>query len=218
MADIPALATIAATAVGIIRDDAMQSIGELGYIYDPVRTIETTAGPGNPAPSILQARGGGRTLKIGQIDDLITGARFSSSWFNSAWRLVDLFSADPTKDASGHYLKVSNPTSGGKININGVLRDDGLAFKAALRSFNFLASPNSDPTLSGASLTSSEIDQLTNEVKSYLTTNGPFMERGEISQLTFFNSTGSPKETAGGKSLDKVNDRGREKSSAGVWK
>ncbi|HEY4282170.1 MAG TPA: hypothetical protein VGM62_03830 [Chthoniobacterales bacterium] len=205
----PQFADNAATAPGIIRDDAMQSIGELGYTYDPVRTIEATAGPGNPAPSILQARGGGRTLKIGQMDDRIAGNRFSTSWFNASWRLADLFSAEP-KDSTGNYPKVSPPTSRGKININGVLRDDGVAFKAALRNFAFFPSPRSDTQLSGNSLTSSEIDQLTSEVKTYLTANGPFMERGEISQLNFFNSSGTTKETAAGKTLDVINDRGRE--------
>jgi hypothetical protein len=210
----PAFADSAPTGYAIIRDDAMQSIGELGHIYDPVRTIAVNAG--GPVPSILQARGGGRTLKIGQIDDLITGGRFSTTWFNSSWRLADLFSADLTKDSSGNYLKVSNPTSRGKININGVLRDSidssgnivpggGLAFRAALRSFNFLASPNSDSQLSGKTMSDPEIDSLVSSIQTYLTTNGPMMERGEISQLPFFNSG-----TAGGKSLASVNDRGRE--------
>lgn len=200
----PPLADNAATAPAITRDDAMQSIGELGYIYDPVRTVAANGGAFNPAPTIVQARGGGRTLKIGQPDDL-AGARFSTTWFNSAWRLADLFSADLTKDSSSNYLKVSKPTSLGKININGVLRDDGVAFRAALRSFTFLTSPNSDPLLSAQALPAAEIDNLVSQIKNYLATTGPMMERGELSQLTFFN-TG----TTAGKPGQNTNDRGRE--------
>jgi hypothetical protein len=199
----PGLTDDSATAYAVVRDDAMQSIGELGNIYDPVRTIASASGS-----SILQARGGGRTLKVGQMDDRITGARFSTTWFNAAWRLTDLFSADLTKDSSDNYVKVSTPTSRGKININGVLRDDGMAFKSALRSLTFLLSPDGSQGMGGNTFSSSEIDKLISEIKSYLTTNGPFMERGEISQLTFFN--GSAAETAGGSPLNIANDRGRE--------
>jgi hypothetical protein len=194
----------APTAYDINRDDVMQSIGELGNIYDPVRTIATTEG-GGASPSILRARGGGRTLKIGQSDDRITGARFSSTWFNAAWRLTDLFDANPV----GRL--VAPTTVRGKININGVLRDSvasngsviptgGAAFRAALRSYNFLTSPNGDAVLNGRALSNSEIDTLVSNLQSYLITNGPLMERGEISQLPFFNTSG----------LATAEDRGRE--------
>ena len=201
----PTIAETPPTAYAVLRDDAMQSIGEFGYIYDPKRVIATSNGSGNPPPDILQARGGARTLKIGQPDDLITGARFSPSWFNAAWRLTDLFSADLNRVA-GNYVAVSSPTSRGKININGVLRDNGTAFRGALRSFKFLTSPNSDPQLNGQALPNTDIDNLVTSIQSYLTTNGPLMERGEISQLSFFNTSGS----LNGNSISTTNDRGRE--------
>jgi hypothetical protein len=157
-------------------------------------------------------------LKIGQIDDLITptgpNGRFSSTWFNAAWRLTDLFSADQNTDSDGRYVGVSSPTSRGKLNINGVLRDSidlttgnlvpngngGLPFRAALRSYNFLAPPAGDSSLNGRSLTPTEIDSLVGSIQTYLFNTGPMLERGELSQLTFFN-TGS---------FANIQDRGRE--------
>ncbi len=198
-----ALNDAASTAYHVNRDDVMQSIGELGNIYDAARTIANN--DGSASPSILRARGGGRTLKIGQPDDLITGARFSSTWFNAAWRLTDLFEAKPISS------KVASATTRGKINVNGVLRDSiasdgsvipsgGAAFRAALRGYNFLTSPNGDAQLSGRALSNSEVDTLVSNLQSYLMANGPLMERGEISQLPFFNTSG----------LATADDRGRE--------
>ena len=195
----------AATAYAVIRDGPLQSIGELGNIYDPFRIIATTNG--SATPSILQARGGGRTLKIGQIDDIgaSNGARFAGpsattfGWFSSAWRLADVFGVAPVTQ------QVLAPTARGKLNINGVLRDNGVAFRAALRAYNFLASPGGDSQLSGLPLAPSEADQLITDIKTYLTANGPMMERGEISQLPFFN-TG----TAASKTMSTTSDRGRE--------
>ena len=154
------------------------------------------------------SRSGGRTLKIGQPDDVAGATRFTASWFNAAWRLTDLFEtrpvSDPTQPPQASEM-VATPTSRGKININGVLRDNGVAFRAALRSFNFMAAPNSDPQTNGQPLGSGEIDTLVTGIITYLTNNGPMMDRGELSQLPFFNSG-----TAGGSSLATVNDRARE--------
>jgi hypothetical protein len=198
-------------APAVIANGALTSIGQLGNIFDPARVI----GPlPNGAGDVHYSRGGGRTLKIGQADDLITGARFSPTWFNAAWRLTDLFAARPVSNLAQPPQQsemVATPTSRGKININGVLRDSvdssgnllrsgGVAFRTALRNFNFRSSPDSDPALNGRALSSTEIDSLVGNIQDYLTTNGPIMERGEISQLPFFNSG----------SMTTVNDRGRE--------
>ena len=190
----------ASAAPTVIANTALTSIGQLGDVFDPSRVV-------GDSTNILLSRSGGRTLKIGQPDDL-AGSRFSTTWFNSAWRLTDLFAARPVSNVAQPPQPseiVALPTSRGKININGVLRDSGVAFRAALRSFNFAAAPNSDQQLNGQALASAEVDNLVASITTYLTNNGPMMERGELSQLPFFNSG-----TAGGGSMATANDRGRE--------
>ena len=185
-----------------IRNGPMNSVGELGNIYDPFRKRSSES-----KATISTARGGGRTLKIGQKDDTFIGAtRFSNrnplstGWNSAAWRLADYFTTGPESEEMGA------PTSRGRININGVLRDDGVALRAALRSFEFLPAPEGDPARAGNLLSESEIDRIISEIKTYLTTNGPFLERGEISQLEFFSST----QAAGGNPSSTAFDRSRE--------
>jgi hypothetical protein len=190
------------TAFSFVRDSPMTSIGELGNVYDPARTPSPTL---PTAERAIYARGGGRTLKIGQADDLSGTTRYSATWNNGAWRLCELFSADSNTTNSA-----SQSTVVGKININGVLRDDGIAMRALLRSLNFAASPNSDPALNGNFLPDSEIDAIITSIKAYLTTNGPMMERGELSLISYFNRTTSPQPRLGGISFSLLNDRGRE--------
>jgi hypothetical protein len=194
----------AANAPGSFANSTVTSIGELGNVFDPARVI----GPApNGSGNIQYSRGGGRTLKIGQPDDLAGNTRFSPAWFNAAWRLTDLFAAVPVSNPSQTpqpFERTALPTSRGKININGVLRDGGVAFRAALRSFVF-SSPNNDPQLNARSLAPAEVDNLVAGITTYLNQNGPMMERGELSQLPFFN-TG----TAAGAPMATTNDRGRE--------
>jgi hypothetical protein len=204
------------TAFAVVADDELQTIGELGNIYDPHRKLsppnDGPVGFTSPLESvrIRRARGGGRTLKIGQIDDLVNPAgRFSSatdshvSWFNGAWRLTDIFSAD---DAS---LPESAPSARGKININGILRDSGTAFRAALRGLRFLPSPDGDPARAGNLLSEQEIDTLVDQAINYLRTNGPMMCRGELGQLPFFSAAGDAGR-AGGQPSSTSMDRSRE--------
>ena len=207
------LTDTANTAYAVIADNAMLSIGELGNIYDPFRVITAGSDGGNSTPpdttKIKRARGGGQTLKIGQPDTLVVGSRFATAssssvgWFNGAWRLCDIFSADlPTKVAS-------DPTAHGKININGVLRDRGTAFRAALRNFTFSQSPEGDSNRANDPLSDTEMDNLIANIIQYLSTNGPMMDRGELAQLAFFNGLGSAN-TAGGQPSSTTIDRGRE--------
>src|SRR3984893_3813170 len=197
----PSSSTQSANAApAVLANAPLTSIGQLGGVFDPRRVVGDSG-------NILLSRSGGRTLKIGQPDDS-SGSRFSTTWFNSAWRLTDVFAARPVSNAAQPPQPpelVAPPTSHGKINVNGVMRDNGVAFRAALRSFNFDAAPNSDPQLNGQALASTEVDNLVTGITTYLTNNGPMMERGEISQLPFFNSG-----TAAGNSLATANDRGRE--------
>ncbi len=74
----------ASAAPAVIANQPMQSIGELGHIYDPVRKGSTTP------PAVEYQYGGGHTLTIGQPDPLIN-KRMTPSWSWAAWRLCDIF-------------------------------------------------------------------------------------------------------------------------------
>ncbi len=193
----------AVTAPAAFRDSVLVSIGELGQIYDPSRRISTENGS-----DISHARGGGRSLKIGQQDDVVASTRFGTTggtteWFNAAWRLCDLFSAENAADP------VSSPSSRGRININGALRDNGVAIRAALREFVFLQAPDGDAARAGRAITDQELDDLVDEIIAYLETNGPMLERGELSQLEFFAGAGSDQRAGGQRGSTSI-DRGRE--------
>ncbi len=190
--DDAAKPTSADTAPMIIRNNAMKSIGELGHIYDPRRIA---------GGDIRHARGGGRTLPLGRPDDAANGPRFSPEWQQGAWRLADILAAESVPEPA------APATSGGKLNLNSVLRDEGANLRAALRKIEFLPKPAGDYALGGKTLTDDEIDAFVASAADYLETHGPIMERGEISQLSFFTNSAS---TVGGLALDTLNDRGRE--------
>jgi hypothetical protein len=194
-----ALNDTAKTALSIIADESLDGIGELGHIYDPHRKISAESNS-----DILHARGGARSFKIGQPDDVAPiGSGASRSWNNQAWRLCDLFSAeDPS-------IPLSPVSERGKLNINGVLRDGGVAFRAALRSFTFSAAPEGDSVRASKPLADAEIDALVTSVRTYLQDNGPMLDRGELSEIPFFSGAGEANnagETPGSTTID----RGRE--------
>jgi Tfp pilus assembly protein PilX len=196
------------TAYAIIRDEPMTSIGELGHIFDPRRE------PAQSVGNVAFARGGGRTLRIGQPDDVAGGAaaaRFTGTWQNAAWRLTDIF--DVAYDQASGTMDRTNAVvpaqSRGKINLNSVLRDDGYTLRTMLRQFSFLPKPYGDnAAVANRTLADTEISNLITDIKTYLTTKGPFMERGELSQISFFDPAGS--RTAGGRRPYEMLDRGRE--------
>ena len=198
----------AATAYAIITDLPMKSVGELGAIYDPGFRKRDAALP------IEAARGGGRTLKIGQPDDVIgAAARFSTVWQNAAWRLTDVFGV------SANRTQVElEPTSRGKININSVGRDGGMALKSLLRNYVFPASPASDAGTAGKILRedNNEIKDIVSSISSYLTSNGPIMERGELSQISFFSGNSTNLKTIGSQTVRLSADRSREQIFRGL--
>jgi len=195
----------AATAYAVITDLPMKSVGELGAIYDPGFRKQDAALP------IEGARGGGRTLKIGQPDDVIgSAARFSATWQNAAWRLTDVFGV-----SSNRTQVELDSTSRGKININSVGRDGGMTLKSLLRNYVFPASPASDTGTAGRVLQPNEINDIVSSISSYLTSNGTFMERGELSQISFFSVSGNS--TIGGSQAVRLSaDRSREQVFRGL--
>lgn len=172
-------------APAFILNKNLQSIGQLGDIFDPARYQGTVGSLG-----IEGSRGGGRTLKIGQIDDRISPVPTDKSREWASYRLTDTLATNAL---------VQNP---GLININGVFRDNGAALRAAcnvmtLKSANrqsntFAAAANGDKSLSTDETKTTGIMKLVSDVEARIAStntakpNGPLMERGEIGDFDAF--------------------------------
>ena len=169
----------ASAAPAVITNANITSIGQLGAIFDPVRT----KGDSN---NILLSRSGGRTLRISQPDrfdattnptGLWDGNSNSASREWTAWRLTDIFSTTDLVQLDG------------RININSVNRDSGAALKTALYGYSFQAVPDSDPLIASQGFTETAVNNLIAEVKARLrndpvayntvfaNTAGPFAEQ-----------------------------------------
>ncbi len=187
------------TAYSVIADTGIFSVGEFGHVYDPHRKASS-------ASAIPYARGGGRTFKIGQRDDVSSAStRFSSEWRNAAWQLCDIFDAETLSTNT-----LATETKSGLINVNGVLRDGGTAFKAVLRDMKFLSSPQSDSSIQDQSVSESEMDSIVASINTYLTMKGPFMHPGELSEISYFNPDDTSNPKFANRDTNLLNDRGRE--------
>ncbi len=165
-----------------IANAPMQSIGELGHLFDPSREA-------GPTKNISYSRGGGRTLNIGQPDTLTPSANAQREL--AAWRLTDLYS---TTDA------LEQP---GLVNLNGVTRDGGVALRALLHGFIFDTGAQADPALAGEPLEDEIKEQIVQALITRVQSDGPLMERGELSEyLSFLPRKGVQRE--------ELVDRGRE--------
>lgn len=194
--------TTAAGAPYVIPNRPFQSIGELGHVFDPARDL----GPGG----IDFSRGGGRTLKIGQPERRDDTANPTGLWdgnFTSAsrervsWRLCDIFSVRSEFELPG------------RINPNGILRDNGFALRALIRGFKYHNHPDSSPDFAGKEIAE---EKVVNAIRERLFPDGPntppkpknlFWERGELSELAIFNSGDS---LVSGQNTAEQLDRGRE--------
>jgi hypothetical protein len=187
-----------------IKDGSMDSIGELGFLHDPRR--QTVSGI-----DIKNVPGGARTLNIGTSETdgsypVWDKAPLSKSRNWTAWRLVDIFSTTDSRQIPG------------MVNLNGVLRDDGAPLRAMLTGLKFSSDLTlTDYELPEKSLSETEIDKLVTSLKTYIAGAGgkdrglPLFERGELSELDYFSTADSSKSgSPGGKTLDQLNNRGRE--------
>lgn len=170
----------------VIANAPMKSIGELGNIYDPAYVTTEAA-------NLQKARGGGRTLRIGQSEQnryandpaaQWTGEKDKTTRSRVAWRLCDIFSTQ------------SDLRREGLINPNGVRRDGGAALLAALNGFKFAgdnpaiskASNEGESSVKDKALAGDREGQaLAESLIQYLQTNGPLRERGQLSELSVFN-------------------------------
>lgn len=212
----------AAHAPAVIGNAQLTTIGQLGQIFDPVRSKGSLP---NGSGDIRYSRGGGRTFKIGQPERYDSASNPNGLWDGdsnsasrewTAWRLTDIFSTTDTIQLDG------------RVNVNGVTRDAGAAFKAAVYGYNFQTAPDSDPQIASQVFDNKSLDsfiaqltaRLANEPGTYSqfgTTVGPLFERGEVSEMPIFNTISStgPNGSANyylapGIDTKTVYDRGRE--------
>ena len=206
-------------------EGGIRSIGELGNVYDASRrlsTIAATTSDGDKKYTL--SRGGGRSFRIGQPDDLIDPRPLSPSregW--ASWRLTDVLSVN------GDLQKE------GLLNINGLLRDHGVALRAALAKMTMQpsnASAHGTPStqIGGLELNSDHsagspgIESLSKFLSDRFrrrqpaadqtsldrgtVTWGPLFERGEVSECPYFSQSSSP--LFSNANLAATYDRGRE--------
>lgn len=200
--DPPQLNVRANQAPMFVLNQRLQSIGQLGDVFDPARYKGVGA--------IDRSRGGGRTFKIGQFDDRVDNGVNSYPSASRQWashRMTDLFSTSNDLETPG------------LINVNGIRRDDGAALKAAcygmtMQSVGRVGSTfqESNPALKTAPGETKGVKAVVEKLKTRLNQDqpnnlGPLMERGEIGNLDLF-STSS--ELQDGVSMNTTFDRSRE--------
>ena len=184
----------------VVQNAPMQSIGELGHLTDPARVPGTSGTLSN----VVYSRGGGRTLRIGQgeLPAWHDGNQTNASRTWTSWRLADIFSTQTN-------LSIIAP-----INPNGALRDGGRALASFVHGFTLLSPTEGAPStalrsLETATFTAGFVQRLTDPSTSGtpLGALNAFWERGEISELTFFNQGTS---VVDGANMSFTLDRGRE--------
>jgi hypothetical protein len=212
----------------------MQSIGELGHITDPARPYITSgSGPTLARGGGRTLRVGQSELtnfggtNIGWYSGNQTNA--SRPW--TSWRLADVFTTTAASngatapDAQGNLtnslgvVRGTTNTNGvvvtipGLINPNGVLRDGGGALRAVLQGMTMLPSPDgatntANRPVNAANVVAAAIARMTNITGTGLPAGSlnPFWERGELSELSLFNSGNS----LTSRNMADTFDRGRE--------
>jgi hypothetical protein len=194
-----------------IRNGSMESIGEIGNIYDPAHINDTgfsTSGSGS-----WYASGGGRTLRIGieefeypRSDLTASGSeKKAPSWNSPGYRsaqLLDLFVVGKT-NLNG--ISTNNP----KININTASQD-------VLSALFYNCSQNADLAFTNSILTASGASNLASLVIS----NRPFYNLSDIYKITprllnptnYYPALGADTST----NIAAINDAGREQILASI--
>ena len=159
--------TDAANAVSYIRNGPMQSIGELGHIYDEAQVADDLTAPTGTASSSPFVSGGGRTLRIGQPE--FASAIVGVSWNTNGKRsieLLDLFTVNRTNSISTNY-----PAAQGRINVN-------TAPQAVIEALFYNITLNSDAAYPNSVITNVPA------LGQSLITNRPFNKLSDLYKIT----------------------------------
>lgn len=157
-------------AMAVHRDGAMQSIGELGFVFDP-------AVSGSGVVDGTSSRGGFRTLTVGSLEEEVANPLTQVTSENRARNLIELFSVSDTNRA--------------RINLNSVLRDpSNPALRAVLegiwmqsRAGEWTSDPGAlDPNFEGRSV-AVDVDAVIQGLTESILTHGPLLTVGEWSEL-----------------------------------
>ncbi len=158
----------AGDAVSVIRNSPMQSIGELGNVYDEAQVADDLNAPPNiGTPGSPFSSGGGRTLRIGQPEFVSSNANVSwSTNGKRAVELLDLFTVNTTNAISTNY-----PVVQGRINMN-------TAPQAVLEALFY------GITLSSDNLYSNSVITNISTLAQSIITNRPFNKLSDIYKIT----------------------------------
>jgi hypothetical protein len=196
------------------RNGKMESIGELGNIYDPAQLNDVGFSTSGGSPSSWYASGGGRTLRIGiqefdypntNTPPTASSEKIAPKWNSPGYRsthLLDLFTVAQT-NANGV------PTNAPKININTASQD-------VLTALFYNLSQNADPVFTNSVFTTNAASNLAALVIS----NRPYYNLSDIYKITpqLLNPTNfSPVLGANATTnIAAINDAGREQLLAAV--
>ena len=138
-------------APGVLANQAMQSIGELGHIFDPAQAADDLSAPNSSEPPINnKISGGGRTLRIGQPEFRSSSTHTWDIKGRRAIELLDLFTVNQTNVQSGGY-----PAALGRINPNTAAPEVLAAILSSIKSTSDAGTPQAslaDPAVVAADL------------------------------------------------------------------
>jgi len=152
----------ARTFIASIRNASMQSIGELGHLFDPIQ-VNDTGGNSYSAAQDYHRAGGGYSLRIGQPE-----FTFTSTNGRRAVELLDLFTVNSTNSASDGF-----PASQGRVNVN-------TAPQSVLEALFYNISPTSDAAFTNSVISAVNASNLANTI----ITNRPYDKLSDLHKIT----------------------------------
>jgi len=156
----------------VLRNAPMNSLVELGHIYDPAQADDTGAAPragSSDGKSSIYASGGGRTLRIGQPEFSYPNNNWDTPG-KRAVELLDLFTVADTNNSGVSVTKNNNVCTPrdsvstiwrlGLINVN-------TASHAVLAALFYDISPASDQRFTNSCISAASAEQLATFIEKH---------------------------------------------------